>query len=211
MTDITPEPSNTSPLDETSLDGHTIDELSDYLDRGRLPRDPSIESSAAAQHALAALSRLRAVAPRIIRADAAYFAPKNENWMSRILDQIGVQAHAGRDIPIPYDVPGADLSISEGAVRALVRAAGDDTDGLVVERTQLDGDLETPGAPVEVHVIVSTFADADDARVVPGFRRLVIDTIREHTDLVVTRVTVRVHDSDITDEDLDDDGNLVPR
>jgi hypothetical protein len=211
MTHITPEPQNPSPLDDANLDGFTVDQLSDYLDHGRQPRNPTIEASAAAQHALAALSRLRAVAPRIVNADAEYFKPKHENWISRILDQIGVQAHAGRDIPIPYDVPGAELSISEGAVRALVREAGDETEGLLVERTQLDGDLETPGAPVEVNVVVSTFKDANDARIVPHFRERVTETVREHTDLVVTRVTVRVHDSDITDEDLDDDGNLVAR
>lgn len=211
MTKITPEPNTPSPLDDDNLDGFTVDQLSDYLDHGRQPRNPAIEASPAAQHALAALSRLRAVAPRIVEADAEYFAPKHENWISRILDQIGVQAHAGRDIPIIYDVPGAELSISEGAVRALVREAGDETDGLLVERTRLEGDLETLGAPIEVHVVVSTFADASDAHVVPSFRHRVIETVREHTDIVVTRVTVRVHDSDITDEDLDDDGNLVPR
>ncbi|MEF2978141.1 hypothetical protein [Subtercola sp. YIM 133946] len=209
MTNTTPEPQTPSPLDDNKLDGFTVDQLSDYLDHGRHPRNPAIEASPAAQHALAALSRLRAVAPRIMKTDAEYFAPKNENWISRILDQIGVQAHAGRDIPILHDVPGAKLSISEGAVRALVREAGDDTDGLIVERTRIDGDLETPGSPVQVHVVVSTFADATDARVVPLFQERVIETVREHTDLVVTRVTVRVHDSDITDEDLDDDGNLA--
>ncbi|RFA13175.1 hypothetical protein B7R22_13850 [Subtercola boreus] len=211
MTNLTPEPVQPSPLDDDNLDGFTVDALSDYLDHGRQPRNSDIEGSAAAQHALAALSRLRTVAPRIVNADAEYFTPKHENWITRILDQIGVQAHAGRDIPIPYDVAGAELSITEGAVRALVREAGDETDGLLVERTSLDGDLTTPGAPVEVHVVVSTFATTNDARIVPSFRERVIATVREHTDLVVARVTVRVHDSDITDEDLDDDGNLVPR
>jgi uncharacterized alkaline shock family protein YloU len=201
MTDTTPEPARPSPLDDHTLDGHTVEELSDYLDRGRTPRDPAIESSPAAQHALAALSRLRAVAPRVITADAAYFAPKNENWISRILDQIGVQAHAGRDIPIPYDAPGAELSISEGAVRALVREAGDNTDGLLVERTHLDGDIETAGAPVEVRVVVSTFADVDTARIVSEFQRRVTSAIEEHTDLTLTRVTVRVHEADLDDDD----------
>src|ERR1700712_199382 len=98
MTNINPEPRNPSPLDEDTLDGFTVDQLSDYLDHGRQPRNQAIEASAAAQHALAALSRLRAVAPRIVKADAEYFTPKHENWISRILDQIGVQAHAGRDI-----------------------------------------------------------------------------------------------------------------
>jgi hypothetical protein len=201
MNDTNREPAQPSPLDDDRLDGFTVDELTDYLDRGRQPRNPAIEASPAAQHALAALSRLRAVAPRIITADAAYFAPKNENWISRILDQIGVQAHAGRDIPIPYDVPGADLSISEGAVRALVREAGDDTDGLLVERTHLDGDIEASGAPVEVHVVVSTFADVDTAKAIAEFQRRVSETLEEHTDLILTGVTVRVHDADLTQDD----------
>jgi hypothetical protein len=201
MTEPSRQPANPSPLDNDDLDGHTVESLSDYLDRGRQPRDPAIEASPAAQHALAALSRLRAVAPRVIVADADQFAPKNENWISRILDQIGVQAHAGRDIPIPHDVAGAVLSISEGAVRALVREAGDSVDGLLVERSRLDGDIETPGAPVEIHVVISTFEDFDTASTVSEFQKRVINTLRVHTDLVVANVTVRVHDTDLTEEE----------
>lgn len=200
MNDIPDEPT-TSPLDHEALDGHTVEELSDYLDRGREPHDPAIEASPAAQHALAALSRLRAVAPRIIAADAERFAPENENWIKRILDQIGVQAHAGRDIPIPYDVEGAVLSISEGAVRALVRDAGDQTEGLLVERVRLDGDIETPDAPVDVHVVVSTFEGLDESRVTADFTERAIEALRKHTTLAVKSITVRVHDTDLSAEE----------
>jgi uncharacterized alkaline shock family protein YloU len=201
MTDTSRQPAKPSPLDDADLGGHTVESLSDYLDRGRQPRDPAIESSPAAQHALAALSRLRAVAPRVIVADADQFAPKNENWISRILDQIGVQAHAGRDIPIPHDVSGAVLSISEGAVRALVREAGDSVDGLLVERSRLDGDIETLGSPVEIHVVISTFEGFDIAPAVSEFQKRVISTLRDHAELVVANVTVRVHDTDLTEEE----------
>jgi hypothetical protein len=187
--------------DHAALDGHTVEELSDYLDRGREPRDPAIEASPAAQHALAALSRLRAVAPRIIAADADRFAPENENWIKRILDQIGVQAHAGRDIPIPYDVEGAVLSISEGAVRALVRDAGDQTEGLLVERVRLDGDIETPDAPVDVHVVVSTFEGLDESRVTADFTERAMEALQKHTTLAVKSITVRVHDTDLSAEE----------
>jgi hypothetical protein len=200
MNDRSTQPDNPSPLDD-DIDGHSIDSLSDYLDRGRQPRDPSIESSPAAQNALAALSRLRAVAPRVIAADAEYFAPQNENWIKRILDQIGVQAHAGRDIPISHDVEGAVLSISEGAVRAIVREVGDDTPGLLVERCRLHGDVETPGAPVEVHVVVSTFDGTDTAEAITRFQTDVEAALREHTDLSIAGITVRVHDTDLSDEE----------
>jgi uncharacterized alkaline shock family protein YloU len=198
-----PEQPNASPVDDENLDGFTIAELSDYLDRGRTPRDASIEASPAAQNALAALSRLRTVAPRIIDADATTFAARDENWITRILDQIGVQARAGRDIPIPHDVPGARLAITEGAVRALVREAGDETDGLIVERTHLDGELERAHAQVDVQVVVSIFADAEKAPVIAEFQERVRRALETHTDLSLRRVTVRVHDDDITDAEAE--------
>jgi hypothetical protein len=203
MTDDLNQPANPSPLDDDDIDGHTIESLSDYLDRGRQPRDPAIEASPAAQNALAALSRLRAVAPRVLvaDADAEVFAPANENWIKRILDQIGVQAHAGRDIPIHHDVDGAVLSISEGAVRAIVREVGDDTPGMLVERCRLHGDVETPGAPVDIHVVVSTFEDADANQAIAAFQAGVEAALREHTELTIASITVRVHDTDLTDEE----------
>ncbi|MCU1406526.1 MAG: hypothetical protein JWQ43_2829 [Glaciihabitans sp.] len=203
MNDHTARPTDPSPLDEDVLDGHTVEALSDYLDRGRQPRDLSIESSPAAQHALAALSRLRTFAPKVILADAEYFAQKNENWISRILDQIGVQAHAGRDIPIPHNIEGASLSISEGAVRAIIRDVGDHTDGLLVERSRLRGDIETLGAPVEVQISVSTFEGVDVAQVIADFQHQVHKALNEHTALAVTNITIRIHDTGLTDEGLD--------
>jgi hypothetical protein len=199
MNPIPDEPPTPSALDEQFLDGHTVESLGDYLDRGREPRDPKIESSPAAQNALAALSRLRAVAPRVIAARAEQFAPTNDSWLKRILDQIGVQAHAGRDIPISYDVDGAVLSISEGAVRSLVRDAGDHTDGLIVERCRLDGDVEAPGAPIDIHVVVSTFDGLDEARVTSEFREHVLESLGLHTDLVIASITVRIHSTDLVE------------
>ncbi len=190
-----------SPLEDQNLDGHTIEELSDYLDRGRTPPDPSIESSPGAQNALAALSRLRAIAPRILEAEANAAPERDESWIKRILDQIGVQAHAGRDIPISYDRTTARLSISEGAVRALVRQAGDEMDGLIVERCVLDGDVEHADEPVVVTVRISVLTDADEKTLVPDFRSRVMRSLSLHTQLNVAEVIVRVRDADLDDED----------
>ena len=44
--------------DPADLDGHTIDELGEYLDRGRIPFDPSIEASPGCQLALQSMERL---------------------------------------------------------------------------------------------------------------------------------------------------------
>ncbi len=184
------------PLDEANLDGHTVEELSDYLDRGRSPVDESIESSAAAQNALAALSRLRSVAPRLLEAEAEAAPPRAPSWFKVILDQIGVQAHAGRDIPLGHDDPRTRLSITEGAVRALVRAAGDGLDGILVERSWLEGDVERPGEPVAVQVSVSLHGSVDEARLVEDLQRAIAETLATHTELVVSDIVVKVRGRD---------------
>ena len=200
MNDITPAPRpdpGASPLEPQNLDGHTIEELSDYLDRGRQPRDASIETSPGAQHALAALSRLRTIAPKILEAEAAAKPPANDGWIKRILDQIGIQANSGRDIPIEADAAGATLSISEGAVRALVREVGDELPGMFVERAKLEGEVETPGAPVAVNVEISIFHGTNPTEVMDELRSGVLAALGTHTELNVSEVTITVRHPDV--------------
>jgi hypothetical protein len=202
MTDFS-EPAQSSPgsaLNDRALDGHTVAELSAYLDRGREPIDPSIESSPGAQNALAALSRLRAIAPKILEAEAEAAPPRNEGWITRVLDQIGVQAHAGRNIPLSHAAPTARLFLSEGAVRAIVREVGDDIDGLVVERCRLEGDVEQAGEPVVVNVRVSVFSDVDTGEVVKSFRGGVLKSLEMHTELNISDLIVQVRNAELHDE-----------
>jgi hypothetical protein len=193
--------SSGSPLDPHNLDGHTIEELSDYLDRGRVPMDPAIESSAGAQNALAALSRLRALAPRILEAEAKAQPARDASWIKRLLDQIGVQAHAGRSIPLSHDDPEARLSITEGAVRAIVRGVGDEIDGVLVERCRLNGDVETAGEAVAIVIDVSIYADADPASVIAELRAQVEAALARHTELNVSGVDIVVRDFEKDPED----------
>jgi hypothetical protein len=195
-----------SPLDPELLNGHTIEQLSDYLDRDRTPLDPSIESSPGAQNALAALSRLRSIAPRILESEADAKDTKDDSWIRRILDQIGVQAHAGREIPISHFVKTARLSISEGAVRALVREVGDELDGIIVERTSLQGDVEAPGEPISVVVDVSLFAGADADALIQTLKAGALAALERHTELNVDGLTVRVRNADLDEEEGPDGG-----
>lgn len=199
LTEPTQPPENvrrSSPLDARNLDGHTIEELSDYLDRGRRPRNPAIESSAGTQNALAALSRLRAVAPKILEAEARAKPARDASWIKRILDQIGVQAHAGRDIPLSHELESAQLAISEGAVRAIVREVGDRLDGIIVERCRLEGDVATAEAPVTVVVDVSIYSDANAAETISALRDGVREALTVHTELRLAGIEVRVRDFD---------------
>ncbi|HEY8588831.1 MAG TPA: hypothetical protein VIL55_04690 [Naasia sp.] len=203
MTDPTlpPGAGGDSALDAAHLDGFTLEELGEYLDSGRQPRDERIESSASAQHALAALSRLRAVAPKVMEAEAAAAPLRAPSWFKAILDQIGVQAHAGRDIPLAHDDARTRLAITEGAVRGLVRAAGDELDGILVEKSRLEGDVETPGSPVTVRVDVSLYTGADADNLLPALRRDIGRTLATHTELNVEEISIRVRDRDKDPED----------
>lgn len=205
MTDppLPPSPGSGSPLDEAHLDGFTLDELGEYLDSGRRPRNDRIEASAAAQHALAALSRLRAVAPQVLEAEAAAAPLRAPSWFTAILDQIGVQAHAGRNIPLAAEDPRTRLAITEGAVRGLVRAAGDDLDGILVEKSRLDGDVETPGAPITVLVDVSLYAGADADTLLPALRHEIEQTLATHTELTPAEIRIRVRDRNKDPEDAE--------
>jgi hypothetical protein len=199
--DLPPPAGTPSPLDD--LDGFTIEQLSDYLDRGRLPMDPAIEASAAAQHALAALGRLRAVAPKVMEAEAAAAPPRAPSWFKAILEQIGVQANAGRDIPLRHEDPRTLLAITEGAVRAIIRTAGDDLDGLLVERSRLTGNVDERGAPVTVEIDVSLYAGADADLLLAQLGVIVRDALARHTELNVAGVEVRVRDWKKEPEDLE--------
>ena len=104
------------------LDGHTIDELSDYLDRGRTPLDPSIEGSAGCRIALGSLERLRQISQSLVEVDAAAEAPRNDDWLGGILESIGREARAGRDIPLLPPSPRARRSPRPGRSRARSRS-----------------------------------------------------------------------------------------
>lgn len=181
-------------LDPGDLDGHTIDELSDYLDRGRTPRDDSIEDSPGCRLALQSMERLRRVAPVLLDADAAHAAPVDEGWLQRVLAGIALDARAGRRIPLSHPSPDADLGITEGAVRGLVRAAEAEVDGVLVGRCRIDGDVTTPGAPIEVRVDASVAYGIPILPTAALLRDAIAARLARHTELNVAAVDVVVHD-----------------
>ncbi|WP_291054556.1 hypothetical protein [Herbiconiux sp.] len=183
-----------SSFEPDDLDGHTIDELSDYLDAGRMPADPSIEGSAGCQIALAALARLRAVSVTLLETEASSEPAPDENWISGILQSIGREARAGRRIPVSHPDPAADLALTEGSVRGLVRAAGDAIPGLVIGRCSLDGDVTLPGEPITVRIEASALWGTSIPDAAAALREAVISALGRHTELVLAGVDVIVHD-----------------
>ncbi|MDR6868009.1 hypothetical protein J2Y69_002617 [Microbacterium resistens] len=175
------------------LDGHTMDELVDYLDAGRTPPDPSIEQSPGCRIALEALARLRSLGAELIDDDTAEEPPVEEDWVQRVLSGIALDARAGRRIPL--DAPGPDdLGMSEGAVRGLIRAAERATPGVIVGRCRLDGDLTTFDAPVRIEVEASLPYGEPIHDIADRLRATIDAELRRHTDLVVTGIDIIVHD-----------------
>ncbi|WOF21889.1 hypothetical protein N8K70_10885 [Microbacterium betulae] len=181
-------------LEPEDLDGHTLEELSDYLDAGRRPEDPSIEQSPGCQLALQAMERLRDITPALFAADTAAEPAVDERWVQRVLGSIALDARAGRRIPLASEDDALDLGLTEGAVRGLVRAAETAVPGLLIGRCRLEGDVLTPSAPLRVTVDVSTPYGTPIAEAAERLRGEIDRRLATHTELRVVGIDITVKD-----------------
>ena len=132
--------------------GRRIEDLSDYLDTGASPDAWHIEHCPQCQARLAGLRSLSAAALDLMDSDVA--SADDAGWLDGMLANLRLETRAGRPIPLsggPLD----ELTETEGAVIAMVRAVGDSLGGVLIGRCRLEGDVSTAGAPVEVRINVS--------------------------------------------------------
>jgi hypothetical protein len=181
-------------LEPTDLDGHTLDELTDYLDAGRKPADRSIDESPGCQLALDALTRLQGLGAELIAAEAAAEPAVDENWVDRILSGIAMDARAGRRIPFESPDPRVDLAITEGAVRGLIRSAENAVPGLLIGRCRLEGDVTQPGTPIRVAIDASALHGQSIPKVAAELRAEVDRGLRAHTELNVVAIDIAIRD-----------------
>ncbi|MDR6571710.1 hypothetical protein J2X60_000335 [Curtobacterium sp. 320] len=189
-----PDPVRLDSLEPDDLDGHTIDELADYLDAGMQPADPSIDHSAACQNALAAIVRLRQSSLGSLEAAAEQEAPADESWISGVLANISLEARAGRDVPLRPAAPTERPVMTEGAIRSLVRTAGDAVPDALIARCTLEGDVTELGAPVRIVVEIAVRVGSTIQRVASDIRETVAEVLATETDLLVESVDVVVRD-----------------
>ena len=171
-----------------------IAELSEYLDRGEDPPQELLDRSPAYGIALEALLRFRSVALNLLQADADAEPARDDSWVSRILTNIHIEARAGRSIPLTAPTPDAELSITEGAVRGLIRAAGDSVPGALVGRCRLDGDVTVPGSPVTVSVEASVYWGEPLPDAAQRIREDIASALRRHTELTIAAIDVAITD-----------------
>ncbi|WP_435742997.1 hypothetical protein [Microbacterium sp. PMB16] len=181
-------------LEPTDLDGHTLDELMDYLDAGRQPADRSIDESPGCQLALDALERLQGLGDELIAADAAASPEVDPSWVDRILSGIAMDARAGRRIPFESPEPRIDLGITEGAVRGIIRSAENTVPGLLVGRCRLEGDVTDPGAPIRIDIEANALLGEPILRAAERLREEVGLRLRSHTELNVVAIDIVIRD-----------------
>ena len=182
--------------DDTGIGGtgYSLDDLSDYLDRGRQPAIPEIDENAECQAMLASLDRVGSLSHQLIARDAATLPPADESWIASLLATIGREVRAGRDIPLASSDPATSLVITEGAVRELIRSAGDSVDGVLVGSCAISGDVAEPGAHVSVAVTISVVLSAPVRELAQAVRERVHSELLAHTELTVDEIDVTVTD-----------------
>lgn len=189
---MTDEPDAVEDVDADDLDGHTMEDLASYLESGRNPRNESIESSPACQMALESLERLQRLTSEMVQEDETC-EEAEDSWVDWILSGIALDVRAGRRIPYQASEP-HEMSITEGAVRGLVRQAEEDLPGFVIGRCRLDGDVEIPGSPVTVVVEVCVPFGRPIPELAEQLRARILENLTRHTEMTVTAVDIVVTD-----------------
>ena len=176
------------------LAGHTIEELSDYLDRGRTPPDPTIDDSPECQIALRSLQRLRTVQRSLLSSDIERESERSDGWVRSILQHINLEAHSGRDIPIEHPSPTARLVVTEGAVRGILRVTGDEVSNIIIGRCRLDGDVSEPGAPITIRVDAAICQGENIPAKATELRLALYAALDDHTDLSIAAIDITIRD-----------------
>ncbi len=145
------------PAPALDADGAPLDmaALADYLDRGRTPRIAAYEDDPETRNALRALEHMRDLGRELVQVEAEEQEAPGDDFFRGVLAHISRESRAGRDIPLSHPDPAVRLALTEGAVRTLVRQAGDEVPGVLVGRCRLDGDVTRAGEPVRVELTLS--------------------------------------------------------
>ena len=173
-------------LEPDDLDGHTIDELTDYLEAGCEPADPSIDDSPACRIALDALQRLRDLAGEYLDGDAEEPDPER-GWIDAVIAAIPLDAKAGRRFPISFEDPRVAAHVTEGAIRGLIRSIGDDVPGLLVGSVRVGS-----GDPVPLSVDVALVYGTVLTAAVDRFRQHLRSALPAHVPFALGVIDIAV-------------------
>jgi len=183
--------------DEVGSSGFSLEDLSAYLDRGRVPRIAAIERDAECQAVLASMERMGRLSREIVDEQAA--EPLAESWYDDIMREVMREFRAGRDIPLARTDDGTEIVVTEGALYELIRCVGDGVEGVIVGRVRLD--QPEPDAPLDVRVSISVVFGRRMTDAVDEMRDGIRTAVERQGDLRVGRVDVTVGDVHLEEEE----------
>lgn len=186
--------------------GYTLDDLSAYLDRGRTPAIAAIDDSPECQAMLASMERAGSLARDLLAQDVREHPTLEEGWLGGLLTSISREIKAGRDIPLTSPDPHVTLTVTEGAVRELVRAAGDSVDGVFVGSCSLEGDVTAPGSGIRVALTISVILNSPVQELAESVRQRVYSELLTHTELTIESIDVTVTDVHVQTNRADEGG-----
>lgn len=189
-------PADAAAAPAPDADGDPVDmaALADYLDRGRTPRIAAYEDDPDTRNALRALEHMRDLGRELVEAEAEEADAPGDDFFRGVLAHISRESRAGRDIPLSHPDPGVRLALTEGAVRTLVRQAGDEVPGVLIGRCTLDGDVTRAGEPVRVALTMSVVWGDPLPELAQRVRERVHAALLRHTELRVEAIDVTVVD-----------------
>ncbi|PYI38950.1 hypothetical protein CVS30_06445 [Arthrobacter psychrolactophilus] len=173
--------------------GRRIEDLSDFLDSGISADATHIAHCPQCQARLAGLRILSTAALDLMSDDEAQVVAEGTGWLDGMLTNLRMETRAGRSIPLSSG-PFEELSETEGAVIAMVRAVGDSMGGVLIGRCRLVGDVTVAGAAVEVNINVSARYGYQLPSLAQELREAVAAELLVHTELNILAVNVAFTD-----------------
>ncbi|RAX16658.1 Asp23/Gls24 family envelope stress response protein [Pseudarthrobacter sp. AG30] len=174
--------------------GHTLEELSIYLDTGEFADPHHLESCPECRNGLDSLRRLSAAGNELFASDVAAAGSGTDEWMKDILANLALELRPGRTIPLRSDDSADTLSETEGAVLALVRSVADNLPGTVAGRVKLDGDVTLPGEPVTVRVDLAVLFGQHLMDSAASLRQDLAEALARHTELTIAAIDITITD-----------------
>ncbi len=142
---------------------------------------------------LEALQRLERITNELVAEEENQQLSDN-SWLDNMLSNLLLETRAGRSIPLTAHHELDTLTQTEGSVIAAIRRAGESLDGALVSRCRLDGDVESPRAPIDVELVVSVQEGSAAAEITEQLRQRVAQELERISELNVEHINITVED-----------------
>ncbi|MFW0181980.1 hypothetical protein ACN082_00515 [Rothia sp. CCM 9417] len=119
---------------------------------------------------------------------------KDLSWAENLLSNLVLEAKAGRSIPLPSPHQAVRIRQDEGAVVAAVRAVADELDEVIIGQCRLEGDIETPGAPVKVNVTASVQIGLVIPDLAQALRSSIQESLERCSKLNIVAINITIQD-----------------